>query len=360
MSSPSDPAVAAWLAAPEPAAEEADPEMTAAILDGLQRQPDARISQLFLYDSLGSRLYEEICKTAEYYLTNAEAELLREHAAEIAADPRGLADPAAHHVVIELGAGEGHKTLLLLRELIQLQARAPIAHRTVYAPIDVSASSLESNLESAAPLRPALETRPLVGVFEEQLPIAAALGGTRLYLFMGSSLGNFSDPECVELLRMVAGHMTGAADRFLIGVDLPPSHLKPASKIRAAYNDARGVTAAFTLNGLRHINRKARLDFDWRGGWRHVAEYVEAERAIVTHVESTKDQDVTCADGSSSKDGSGFRRRFRAGERIFMEQSRKFDLPAIAALADACGLSVTRHWASANGDHLIVETAKSN
>ena len=240
-----DPAVSAWLSLensdPNP---HVDPAVVRSIMEGISRRPTARISQVFLYDDLGTKLYEEITRTPEYYLTAKEAELLDEHAADIATDPRNCeaseaaaSEQPSHQVVIELGAGEGQKTMLLLRAL------TPLARRTVYAPIDVSSAALDSNAATAAPLQPQLETHPFLGRFEECVPHAAALGGRKLFLFMGSSLGNYSDDESTALLRLVALHMdapaagaamthgsTGAGsdaaasgDRFLIGVDLPHS-----------------------------------------------------------------------------------------------------------------------------------------
>ena len=136
-------------------------------------------------------------------------------------------------------------------------------------------------------------------------------------------------------------------DRFLVGVDTPHGPHKPPAVIERAYNDGCGVTAAFTLNALRHVNSIAGTDFDWRAGWRHVAEYDEELRAIRTHVAAVGPQTV-------SIDGKPLR-SFADGERIFMEQSRKFDLRAVRALAAAAGLAVARHWSTDDGYHLLVE-----
>lgn len=298
LSAPRDPAVESWLALPDPTPAPADPAVVTSIFEGLATQPTARLSQVFLYDDAGSRLYEEITRTSEYYLTSKEDELLIQQAADIAQRPSD--QPAAEadtQVVIELGAGEGQKTMRLL------EALAPLAARTIYAPIDVSAEALESNAATAAPLQEQgrFETRPFLGRFEEALPRAAALPGSKIFLFLGSSLGNYTDEECVQLLALVAAHMNVATgDRFLIGVDTPHSERKPVKRIHDAYNDSRGVTAAFTVNALRHINALAGLDFDWRAGWRHVAEYRHSERAIVTHIEAVGEQRVTAAASSSS------------------------------------------------------------
>ena len=220
-----DAAVEEWLKLPDPEpAVDPDPATVASILKDLNREPTARLSQVFLYDDAGSRLYEEITRTPEYYLTSKEDELLQQHAADIAqcSQQHPISPPSAARtqVVIELGAGEGQKTMRLLR------AMAPLAARTIYAPIDVSAEALESNAATAAPLQAdgRFDTQPFLGRFEDAIPRAAALPGKKLYLFLGSSLGNYSDSECAELLALVAKHMDASnGDRFLIGVDTPHS-----------------------------------------------------------------------------------------------------------------------------------------
>ena len=292
--------------------------------------------------------------TGEYYLTSKELELLTHYSTDIAKpSDEQVATKAPLQVVVELGAGDGHKTMLLL------EALCPNASRTIYAPIDVSAEALHSNVAvkqcsgtaatAGAAWMSSLETTPLIGRFEECLPQAAGMGGSRVFLFLGSSLGNFSDDESVELMSLVARQMESSSyDRFLVGVDLPHSARKPAKIVSDAYNDARGVTAAFTLNALRHVNGLAGLNFDWRSGWRHDAVYSHAERAIVTHVQAVGEQTVASSDGS-------FSRTFKDGERLFMEQSRKFDYSDMLSLASRAGLTLSRSWQSSDDYHLIVE-----
>ena len=184
-SSTIDPLVTAWRSLPEPAIE-IDETARAQIIAGLQRTPRARVSQEFLYDDEGSKLYEGITRTPEYYLTSKEAALLAECADDIGRSPQpsttGAAPPLpTTQVAIELGAGEGIKTLLLLRALV------PHAPRTVYAPIDISAEALESNKETVAHLK--LETRPCHGKFEECLPKASARAVTSLNSSRRTSCG---------------------------------------------------------------------------------------------------------------------------------------------------------------------------
>ena len=276
------------------------------IIAGISAALSPRIGQVYLYDARGSELYERIVATPEYYLPDTETQLIRAHAEDIACtgdlrhdqrqgqqsqhDP----DHPPHHrqqqhpieVLIELGAGSSHPRALIVLEKLE---------QCTYVPIDVSGSAVDLNLAACAPLAAqrgsALQLKPLVGTYEQRLPEAALVPGRKLFLFLGSSLGNFSDDECVALLRLVAGYMH-ADDRFIIGVDTPHSKHKPPSVIRAAYNDAQGATARFTLNALRHVNAVAGLDFDWEHGWAHVAEYDCELRAVMTYVEALHAQDI--------------------------------------------------------------------
>jgi uncharacterized SAM-dependent methyltransferase len=318
-------------------------EEATTIIQWLQQTP-SRISQSYLYDKAGSRLYEEICKTPEYYLTCKEADLIREHAIEIAAttaksqqhcndnadddaDYGGTMDEVKSNntittdedkqqklpqlqVIIELGSGDGHKNLPLLEQLTKC------ANHTIYIPIDISPEALDNNLivkmmnihpnnnclrednddndgsdderskdiHSKLPtIKPSwmstLEVKPLCGKFENCIPLAASMGNSRIFLFLGSSLGNYNDVEITNLFQLVSSYMkhqtsTTTTDRFLVGVDTPHSTNKSSHVIQAAYNDTRGITAAFTLNVLRHINNIAYLDFDYKhGGWKHSAVY---------------------------------------------------------------------------------------
>jgi len=417
-----DPHVLSWLALPagvdplSPVSDAstmtvlADDDASAAssveattIIQWLKQTP-SRISQSYLYDMAGSRLYEEICKTPEYYLTCKEADLLLEYAEEIATSPHCHDDDADYEgtideiknnytiaaasaaeedkqllpplqVIIELGSGDGHKNLPLLEQL------AKCAIHTIYVPIDISSEALNSNLivkmmtmcsqhcldedgdgderskDIHLPPQPSwmssLEVKPLCGKFEDCLPMAASMGNSRVFLFLGSSLGNYNDVEIINLYRLVASCMTTSTtttDRFLVGVDTPHSINKPANIIKAAYNDARGITAAFTLNALRHINTIANLDFDYQyGGWKHSALYSQCERSVITHVVANGMQTI-----HTTQDGE-IVRTYNDGEVIFVEQSRKFDVHDMKEYAKQTGLQLQRKWQMKDDYHLIVE-----
>jgi len=163
-------------------------------------------------------------------------------------------------------------------------------------------------------------------------------------MFMGSNIGNMADDEIVSFLELVGSRMS-AQDRFLLGVDRAHGSHKPISRIDAAYNDAAGVTAAFTLNGLSNVNRVAGLDFN-EDCWRHIAKYDEKSRSIITHLEAVQPQAVHNENGQLI-------RAFEKGEQIFMERSGKFELSDILKIADATGLVVSQHWSC--NDYIIVE-----
>lgn len=314
-----------------------------AVLDSL-RAPTPSVSPSFLYDQAGCELYEKIVALEHYYyLPAAEKALLERHMGAIAQPHGALGKKMPQQAVIELGAGHGHRTLGLVHAI------AAAATHTVYVPTDISTDSLDANKRSFAARKdtPAgLECVPIVGTHEEVIVESASrFLGPRNFLFMGSSLGNYDDKEAVELLRLIGRHML-TADRILVGVDLKHSPRKPAARIKAAYDDPPGVTAAFTLNALSHVNAVAGLDFDLRQ-WRHVCEYDEAMATVFAYAEATSDVEVTDL-------GTGRRvRRFHRGERIKMEQSRKFSQPLVAGLARTAGLVLTRHWES--DDYLVVE-----
>jgi uncharacterized SAM-dependent methyltransferase len=311
-----------------------------------------RIHQSYLYDSRGVELYEKILEQPEYYLPAAEDLLMRSRLDEIA---QGAHASSRREAIIELGAGDGQRTLHLIKRIAELSSD-PI----VYAPADISSDALQSNEThfDASGLGSRDRCVPIHGVHEEAIAAAgSAFGAERAltFLFMGSSLGNLDDDEIVALFGCVHGQLAaahgrpGGAGRFLVGVDLPHSDRKPAARVWRAYNDHAGWTAAFTLNALSHVNAVAGTDFQ-PSAWRHVADYDEKSMAIVTHVEALSPQLITVpSDGNARRE----LRRFAAGERIFMEQSRKFSQPVIRRLGESAGMRLARSWSS--DDYLICE-----
>ena len=285
------------------------------VLRGLSASPK-RLSSKYFYDTRGAELFEAITRQPEYYLTRVELALLAQCGPRIAA----ALGPRLH--VVEPGSGSGRKTRLLLQAL-----RAPVA----YTPIDLARDMLAGSAEALARDFEDLEVLPVVADFTRPVPLPRPSRPARsaLVFFPGSTLGNFTRDESVDLLASMRETM-GRGGAALVGVDLE----KEPALIEAAYNDAAGVTAEFTLNLLRRLNRDVGSDFDLRA-FAHHARYVVEEGRIVTTLESLREQVVTVA---------GQRFAFAAGEHMHVEQSQKYTDARLAALAADAGLEVVDGW----------------
>ena len=292
------------------------PETIAAeAIAGLSRTPKTLPSKYF-YDARGSALFEAITRQPEYYLTRVERALLRARTAEIAAAV------GAHAHVVEYGSGSARKTALLLAGL-----HAPVA----YTPIDISRTALLEGSARLARRFPHIEMLPVCADFTRAvaLPAPARQAARTLVFFPGSTLGNFAHDDAVALLDAMRQTM-GSTGLALIGIDL---HKDPAL-IEAAYNDAAGVTAAFTLNLLRRLNREIGSDFDL-DGFRHRARYSIARLRIETDLVSQRAQDVHL-------DGRTF--HIEANEPIRVEYSHKYTDDSFEALLQPAGLQVMQRW----------------
>lgn len=285
------------------------------VLAGLRGAPK-RLPAKYFYDVAGSALFDAICTLPEYYVTRTELGILREHGAAMAA-AIAAAGPCT---VVEPGAGSATKTRLLLRALGPSLCRA-------YVPIDISASHLA---HTAAELRrdlPWLRVVPCVADFSAPLP-AVTEGGPALVYFPGSTLGNFEPDDATRLLARF--RLLSVDGGVLLGVDLK----KDPAELHAAYNDARGVTAAFNRNLLRRINAELGADFDV-DAFRHYAFYAPVPGRIEMHLVSARPHRVRIAGETVA---------FEEGESICTEHSYKYDLAGITRLAADAGLSVTRSW----------------
>ena len=273
----------------------------------------------YLYDELGSALFDAITFLPEYGLTRADTRLLRAYAPDIAAAVPG---PAR---VIELGSGSGTKTRHILEALRRLQASV------YYHPIDLSASALdrcEHELADVAAVEPSLSSY-LNGV--GQIVERRKTGETLLVLFLGSTIGNFERACALEFLRDLR-QLLRPGDALLVGADLE----KPIHRTLAAYDDPTGVTAAFNLNLLGRVNRELGADFNLRA-FRHVAIYNERERRVEMHLLSPADQTVSIPGAELTVD-------FRAGETIWTESSHKFSPEELPRMAKAAGFRMRDQW----------------
>ncbi|MFW9440326.1 L-histidine N(alpha)-methyltransferase [Xanthomonas euvesicatoria] len=290
-------------------------DITADALAGLSQTPKTLPSKYF-YDARGSQLFEAITQQPEYYLTRTELGLLEASMGSIA-----QAIGAGVHVV-EYGSGSGRKTELLLQGLRDVVA---------YTPLEISRTALLESTARLAQQFPQIQMLPVCTDFTKplRLPDAQRPARRHVVFFPGSTLGNFADAAAIELLDAMRQTM-GSDGCALIGIDLD----KDAGLIEAAYNDAAGITAEFTLNLLARLNREIGSDFDL-DGFRHHAVYVRERGRIETFLISQRAQRVQVG----GKDIA-----FAEGEAMQVEYSCKYTDARFAELAAAAGLKVTHGW----------------
>lgn len=308
----------AWTVLSTPDDEAKDREEVA---QGLRATPKV-LPCRFFYDERGSRLFERICELPEYYPTRTEHALLHARARNIAR----LTGPST---LIELGSGSSIKTRLLI------DTYRAIASPLRYMAIDVSPTSLREGTTALLERYAELEVHGIVGTYEAGLAALGALEREppfpRVVLFLGSTIGNFNPDETTRFLRQMRSALA-PGDWFLVGTDLQ----KDIGIIEAAYNDAQGVTAAFNLNILRHINRRFRGNFAL-DHFTHLAFYDQKRHQIEMHLESTRAQSMTLA-------ALGVTVHIERSERIRTEISRKFDLPTFHAELASHRLEVAGSW----------------
>jgi dimethylhistidine N-methyltransferase len=298
--------------------EHADEDFRAAVVAGLS-QPQKRLSSKYFYDERGSKLFDQITELPEYYPTRTETALLRAHAAEFAE----LIGP--HASLVEFGSGSSTKVRILLDALDTPSA---------YVPIDISREHLIESAKGLADAYPDLMVVPVAADYTQPLELPDIPNEVvRIGFFPGSTIGNFTYSEAVDFLRTAATEL-GADNGLLIGVDLK----KDTNILRAAYNDSAGVTAAFNLNILRHINRELGADFDL-DGFAHDARWQDDKGRIEMHLVSEGNQTVTV-------DGHAF--EFVDGESIHTEDSHKYTVEGFHALAAEAGWRAYRHWTDAD------------
>jgi len=288
---------------------------------GLTKEGQKEIPSKYLYDQVGSALFEVITVLPEYGLFRADERLLRQNAETIAA-----ALLPGSVVVAELGSGSGRKTLCMLEALAQRR-------RTVYHPIEISRSALEEcsrklgnvhNVDIKPVQQPYLEG--LLSVTAERRP-----GEKLLVLFLGSSIGNFNGSAAEGFLGEIRQALS-AEDALLLSTDLE----KPSSQLLPAYDDPLGVTAAFNLNVLARMNRELEADFDL-SAFRHVARFAEAERRIEMHLVSARAQTVKIPRAGCSVS-------FAADETIWTESSHKYCPKEVIMMGRRSGFRPLKQW----------------
>jgi dimethylhistidine N-methyltransferase len=287
---------------------------------GLSGKPKTLPCKYF-YDERGARLFEAICETEAYYPTRTEIGILRAHGAEMAA----LLGPRCR--LVELGSGSGIKTRILLGHL---------EDAAEYVPVDISGEQLRAFADDLRREFPAIAVRPVRADYTRRLLLPEPERAARVTaaFFPGSTLGNFVPGEAVTFLRRVAG-IVGAGGKLLLGIDLR----KDPARIEHAYNDPEGITAAFNLNLLVHLNRICAADFH-PAAFRHRAIYDVGEGRIEMHLVSLEAQTVTL--GRDRPLSVSY--RIDRGESIVTEYSYKYSLEGFASLAGRAGFEVERVW----------------
>lgn len=282
--------------------------------------PRKSIPPRLLYDDRGIELFEAICETEEYYLTRTELAILRAHVHEMAE----LLGPDC--LLIEYGSGTGQKTRLLLDHVLE-----PVA----YVPVEISREALERSVKALGDRHPELLVLPVCADYTShyELPPTPQEPRRRAVFFPGSTIGNFEPRKAAEFMHHVADTV-GPGGGMLVGVDLH----KDTETLERAYDDAAGITAAFELNALRHLNREFGADFDV-DRFEYRSRYNRPRERIEMYLVSRGAQRARVA-------GREF--EFADGEQILMEYSQKYTLESFRHFAEAASFSVERVWTDAH------------
>ncbi|MFZ6693097.1 L-histidine N(alpha)-methyltransferase [Undibacterium sp. SXout20W] len=284
----------------------------------------AHTSPKYLYDAVGSVLFDAICELPEYYPTRTEASIFTQYMSDIA----HAIGP--HSTLIDLGAGNCRKAARLF----------PLLHPNQYVPIDISIKYLEDAVQRLQQRFPYIEMTALGLDFSKPWTLPDEIrSDKRLFFYPGSSIGNFEPSQAHTFLR----HLRSECDAdggLLIGIDLIKDH----DTLHHAYDDALGVTAAFNLNVLRHINQILGTNFDVHQ-WRHHALFNTSHSRIEMHLEARTAQTVTW---------KNMHRHFLPGEKIHTENSYKYNLDKFLALLDSAGFGHAQCWTDSNNWFAVV------
>lgn len=314
-----------------PIRQHGSPDILREVRDGLSRA-QKELSPKFFYDRRGSELFEEITRLPEYYLTRAERALLQSRAADIARVTRARA-------LVELGAGSAEKTRILLDALLDAGSLR------MYVPVDVSSAFLADSAARLTREYPSLVVEPVVADMTAGLAPPRDMPRPALFALLGSTIGNYDTSAAVRLLRGIRTIMK-PGDMLLLGADLR----KDIARIEAAYNDSRGVTAAFNRNMLSVLNRELGADFD-ADAFEHRAFFDDAASRIEMHLVSVRDQ-VVRIPGMSSV-------RLARGESIRTEISCKYERGMVEGLFDRAGLTMAEWYELADEGYALALGALS-
>lgn len=289
------------------------------IIDGLLL-PEKMISPKYFYDERGSQLFDQITHLPEYYPTETELRIMQDNMDEI------VTLVGKHASLIEFGSGSSRKTRALLGSLKDLAA---------YVPVDISEEHLLESNEQLQSEFPNLEVLPVVADFTHpfDLPSPKFMPLKNIVYFPGSTIGNFAHDAARDLLKVMYQE-AGEHGALLIGVDLQ----KDTAVVERAYNDSAGITAAFNLNMLQHLNEEFGFDFDL-SCYAHNSHYNEAKGRIEMRLVSSCDQIVTAGDTEILVGD---------GEAILTEYSHKYTLDGFREMAASAGFEIERVWTDAD------------
>jgi L-histidine Nalpha-methyltransferase len=276
----------------------------------------------YFYDHRGSLLFDQICNTPEYYPTRTESQLLSRYCQHII-------DQTNVHHIIELGSGTSRKTRHLF------DACQTLSQYPKYWPFDVCEPMLIQTANELMLQYDWLNIQPLEGDYSAGLAHLPKPDGHSLYVFLGSSIGNFSETEAVTFLKEVRRHMA-VGDTLLLGID----RLKDKVVLEAAYNDKQGVTAEFNLNVLSVLNNETNANFNL-DQFTHQAIFNEDESQIEMYLHSSADQTIRFSTLNEELN-------LREGEKILTEISRKYSLSGIENLLGQAKLEIMDHFEPSN------------
>lgn len=294
-------------------------EFSQDILKGLSSSP-RHLFPKYLYDDLGSRLFEAICEVDEYYLTRSEDQILQNHADEI------IGCVPNCETLIELGSGSAEKTRRLIDAFMRERGRL------LFIPVDISATALSQSSQALLGSYPNLRIEAYAADYFQALEALPDPGEPPvLVLFLGSNIGNFEPDEARNFLRAIRCVLR-PGDVLLLGADLK----KDRRTLEGAYNDALGVTRAFIINELERINRELDANFDlWSFGLRSF--FNEELGRVEVYLESLRNQSVSIR-------SLNLQIELAAGERIHVENAYKFDSDTLRTLGEETGFELERTW----------------
>ena len=271
----------------------------------------------YLYDDLGSKLFEEICETEEYYLTRIEKQILELNASDIV-------NEVLPSEIFEFGSGSSKKTKTLIAKVLKRNKKI------TYFSFDISIKALKMSYNELNKISKNLQVQLIKGDFNNDIKRIKKSKKNRLYLFLGSTLGNFSNKIAINFLKNIANLMN-KEDSFLLGVD----KVKDEKIINSAYNDSKGITKKFNKNILNVINKEYKLNFDAKN-FLHNAKFNLEKSQIEMYLESTVNHSVKLPNNENLN--------IEKGEKILTEISRKFSEKTLMDLFSRANLEIKNSY----------------